>query len=108
MPILRRSSPLQVLRRFLSVLGSFDWEHFCLALQGPLPLAELHTNPHGERATLLRRPTHKVPLFEQGNVAAGSPDPSTISCAQPPAMPARPVPCSGDGPHASWLFAAAG
>ena len=40
-------SPLQVLRRFLSVLGSFDWDHYCLALQGPLPLAELH-NPHGE------------------------------------------------------------
>jgi hypothetical protein len=37
----------QVLRRFLSVLGSFDWEHYCLALQGPLPLSELH-NPHGE------------------------------------------------------------
>lgn len=40
--------PLQVLRRFLSVLGSFDWEHFCLALQGPLPLAQLHTSPRGE------------------------------------------------------------
>ena len=38
---------LQVLRRFLSVLGAFDWEHYCLALQGPLPLLELH-NPRGE------------------------------------------------------------
>ena len=37
----------QVLRRFLSALGSFDWEQYCLALQGPLPLAELHS-PHGE------------------------------------------------------------
>lgn len=40
---------LQVLRRFLSVLGSFDWERYALALQGPLPLAELHS-PRGERA----------------------------------------------------------
>ena len=38
---------LQVLRRFLSVLGSFDWEHYRLALQGPLPLSEL-ANPRGE------------------------------------------------------------
>lgn len=37
----------QVLRRFLSVLGSFDWERYALALQGPLPLAELHS-PRGE------------------------------------------------------------
>ncbi|PSC73275.1 hypothetical protein C2E20_3343 [Micractinium conductrix] len=38
-------TPLDVLRRFLAVLGSFDWERYCLALQGPLPLAELH-DPH--------------------------------------------------------------
>ena len=38
-----------MLRRFLSVLGSFDWERYALALQGPLPLAELH-NPRGEQA----------------------------------------------------------
>ncbi|KAI3432443.1 hypothetical protein D9Q98_003995 [Chlorella vulgaris] len=34
-------TPLDVLRRFLSVLGSFDWEHYCLTLQGPLPIATL-------------------------------------------------------------------
>jgi hypothetical protein len=40
--------PLQVLRRFLSVLGSFDWEHYCLTLQGPLPIATLQQ--HGGSA----------------------------------------------------------
>lgn len=36
------TAALQVLRRFLAVLGSFDWERYCLALQGPLPIADLH------------------------------------------------------------------
>ncbi|KAK9809872.1 hypothetical protein WJX72_000706 [[Myrmecia] bisecta] len=33
------ASPLQVLHKFLVVLSKFDWECYCLSLQGPIPLA---------------------------------------------------------------------
>ena len=30
---------LQVLHKFLKVFGEFDWDHYCLSLQGPIPLS---------------------------------------------------------------------
>ena len=30
---------LQVLHKFLKVFGEFDWDNYCLSLQGPIPLS---------------------------------------------------------------------
>ncbi|EFN52312.1 hypothetical protein CHLNCDRAFT_58914 [Chlorella variabilis] len=52
-------TPLDVLRRFLAVLGSFDWERYCLALQGPLPIADLH-KLHVDRTALVSSGTEPL------------------------------------------------
>ncbi len=41
------TNAMQVMRHFLAELGTFDWERYCLALEGPVPIAELH-KLHGE------------------------------------------------------------
>jgi hypothetical protein len=40
-PFIPPTTVPQVLRRFLSVLGAFDWERYCLSLAGPIPLDAL-------------------------------------------------------------------
>eukprot|EP00850_Spirogloea_muscicola_P013668 SM000094S24685 [mRNA] locus=s94:163593:169096:- [translate_table: standard] len=37
-------SPLQVLLHFLNFFGTFDWDTYCLALRGPIPLDALRSS----------------------------------------------------------------
>lgn len=38
----------QVLYNFLVEFSNFDWDHYCLSLQGPVPIKDLPSS-HGER-----------------------------------------------------------
>eukprot|EP00198_Chlamydomonas_reinhardtii_P004682 XP_001694018.1 predicted protein [Chlamydomonas reinhardtii] len=48
------SNPLQVLYKFLVECSGFDWERYCLTLQGPIPLASF-PNPVVETPEPLQR-----------------------------------------------------
>ncbi|KAK9841209.1 hypothetical protein WJX74_001905 [Apatococcus lobatus] len=56
------STPLQVLRKFLSVFSDFDWDRQCLCLSGPVPLSSLPEHLTEEPAGNL-----KEPLFLPGD-----------------------------------------
>eukprot|EP00897_Mesotaenium_endlicherianum_P001132 jgi/Mesen1/11019/ME000098S10414 len=82
------NGPLQVLLKFLEFFSTFDWDNYCLSLQGPIPISSLSSLPDSKPAkpvggedglllqeSFLRKCSEAFSVFPGGNVQEGQKKP---------------------------------
>ncbi|GAX73901.1 hypothetical protein CEUSTIGMA_g1351.t1 [Chlamydomonas eustigma] len=74
------SNPLEVLHRFLIEFSEFDWEHYCLSIQGPIPLASFPDFKVESTSELLEDPL--LPEEEMSSIIEQYSSPQAISSSQ--------------------------